>query len=405
MNLKPFSPPFPMMKAFQPILIALLGLQASSPAQDDILLLRPEERQAVDRQTDEFNAALAPALADAARSTVRVWSGKYRLAYGTVVGDGRQILTKWSEVARAPGALRIEAAGEKVLAAKVTGVYPDEDLAIMEIVGETLTPVNWSTEVPPLGGFIAAPQPDGRPAAFGVVSVPERNLRDTDQAFLGVEAAPEFTGPGVKIARVTEDSGAANAGLRPGNIILKLNQRPISGLLELRNALVGVGPGTSVEVLVRVGKEEKTFDVVLGKRPPLPNFLGERLRQMERMGGPIRLGRDSCRRVIQTDMRPKPNHVGGPIGITMARADRTRSFVMPAAAIQELMKTEPVDPATAEIAKADPPPEVRFRRIAGEPRRAPRAEASPERLRQHLDGLQRLRDFMREEMESLERGR
>ena len=92
----------------KPSLIPVLGLvlwQSVAVAQDDIPMLRPEERQAVDTQTDEFNQALTPILKTAAKSTVRVWAGNRRLAYGTVIGDGHKILTKWSEVARAAGNL------------------------------------------------------------------------------------------------------------------------------------------------------------------------------------------------------------------------------------------------------------------------------------------------------------
>ena len=72
-----------MKTSIVPILGVLL-LHGFAAAQDDIPLLRPEERQAVDAQTDEFNHSLAPALTEAAKSTVRVWAGKRRLAYGTV---------------------------------------------------------------------------------------------------------------------------------------------------------------------------------------------------------------------------------------------------------------------------------------------------------------------------------
>lgn len=394
-------------------ILALLALPDAASAQDDILLLRPEERKAVENQTDSFNAALQPALAEAAKSTVRVWSGDRRLAYGTVIGDGRRVLTKWSEVARAPAAIRVEGAGGVVLAAKLTGVYPDEDLAILETTGQTLPPVQWVAETPDLGGFIAAPQPDGRPAAFGVVSVRERNLRDTDQAFLGIEADASFTGPGVKIRSITEQSGAAAAGLIPGDIILKVAERPISGLLELRNALVGRSPGTTVSLLVRAGENEKTMEVLLGNRPALPSFPGDRLRQMERMGGPISRVRDSFSRVIQTDMRPKPDQIGGPvvdlkgrvIGITVARADRTRSFVMPAAAVEELLKTEAKDPAHAQLAMVEQAAQATPGRTMPQRRAAPRPQAGPARLRQHLEEMERLMEFMREEMEGLEQGR
>ena len=117
----------------------------------------------------------------------------------------------------------------------------------------------------------------------------------------------------MKVRKVAPESGAAAAGLKPGSVILKVGERPISGVLELKNALVGVNPGSTVKLLVRSGKNEQKLDVLLGNRPDLPNFPGDRLRQMERMGGPISRVRDSFTRVIQTDMRPPPDQIGGPV--------------------------------------------------------------------------------------------
>jgi serine protease Do len=398
-----------MKKSIVPILGILLA-HGTALAQEDIPLLRPEEKQAVDAQTDEFNDSLKPALTDAAKSTVRVWSGRNRLAYGTVVGDGSRVLTKWSEVARSNGNIRVESSTGEAAPAKVVGVYEDDDIAVLETTGTPLVPVKWSPEGPKLGGFLAAPQPDGRPAAFGVVSVLERNLRETDKAYLGVEADPRFEGPGVRIAGISEDSGASAAGLKPGDIILKVGERPISGLLELKNSLVGISPGSTVKVIARSGGKEKTFDVLLGNRPNLmTNFPGDRLRVMERMGGEISRVRDSFSRAIQTDMRPQPDQIGGPvvdlqgrvIGITIARADRTRSFVMPAAAVQELLKKEPVDPSLVKVGDEEREKLLPMRRRAARGHAVPQ-QADPERMRQHLEEMQRLMDFMRDELESIE---
>jgi S1-C subfamily serine protease len=401
-----------MKKSIIPILGALL-LAGHAAAQDDIPLLRPEERQAVDAQTDEFNQSLAPALTDAARSTVRVWAGKRRLAYGTVVGDGHKVLTKWSEIARASGSLRVESAAGEVLNAKVSGVYQGDDLAVLETTGTALVPVKWSKESPRLGAFLAAPQPDGRPAAFGVVSVLERNLRQTDRAYLGVGGDRMFDGPGVRIGEIYPQSGAEAAGLKPGDIILKVGERPISGVLELQNSLIGINPGSTIALHVRDGGVEKKIDVLLGNRPNLYNPLGGRLRQMERMGGEISRVRDSFPSALQTDMRVRTDQVGGPVvdlqgrvlGITLARADRTRSFIMPAAAVEELLKKDPQDPAQALVRNDDENPELPVRRPV--PRIVPppgnMRPGNPERMRQHLSEMQRLMDFMREEMQDLER--
>jgi serine protease Do len=268
--------------------------------------------------------------------------------------------------------------------------------------------VKWSDDSPALGGFLVASQPNGRPAAFGVVSVMERNLRETDQAFLGVVGAMGFDGPGVKIREVSPESGAAAAGLRAGDVILKVGDRTISGLLELRNSLVGVTPGTTVKLFVRSGGTEKAFDVLLGNRPKFPNYLGDRLAQMERMGGGApSLVRDSFTGVIQSDMYLKPNQIGGPVvdlkgnvvGITMAYAGRTRSFVMPSSAVRELLKKPAQDPSLAQVRQRDEEAALPIRRMAAPGRARP---GSPQRMRRHLEEMQRLMEYMEDEMDSLE---
>lgn len=385
-----------------------LSLVNGLMAQDDIPLLMPEERQAVDSQATEFSEAIAPAIATAAKSTVRVWAGARRIAYGTVIGDGSRILSKWSEVARATGELRVDVSGNEYRQVKLSGVYEDEDLVVMEVIGKPLTPVKWSSETPKLGAFLAAPQPDGRLAAFGVVSVLERNLRDTDLAYLGVIGEPGYTGQGVKIHEIAAGSGAAAAGLKPGNVITKVGNRSISGLLALKNALTGVAPGTTIALLVEANGKADNVNVLLGNRPKLPQFSGDRLAQMERMGGAISEVRDSFTHAIQSDMRPKPNQIGGPVvdlkgevlGITVARADRTRSFIMPATAVVNLLKKEAGNPAIAQVRKPDDEPPLPTGAPAPRGRGAPGGEA---RMRRHLADMQRLMDHLRAEMDGLEK--
>jgi serine protease Do len=393
-------------------IVILLGclLPGWLPAQQDIPLLRPEEREAVDAQANEFNKALEPILATAAKSTVRVWSGKRRLAYGTVIGDGRQVLTKYSELSRARGDLVVESGDGKARAAQVTGVYQADDLAVLTIDGEPLPPVQWFNESPKLGSFLTAVQPGGKPAAFGVVSVLQRNLRETDKAYLGVLGEIGYRGPGVKVQEVKEDSGAAAADLRAGDLIMKVNGRAISGSLELRNAISGLEPGAKVTMEVTRNDREMTLDIVLGNRPNLPQFPGARLQAMEQMGTKTSLVRNSFSNVIQSDMRPNPDQIGGPvvdlqgrvIGITMARADRTRSFVMPSEAVRGLIATKPLDPALAKSAPLEQPGAMTLplrQRGQMPPGIVP---ADPDRLRRHVEDMQRLMDRMREEMEQLE---
>jgi serine protease Do len=291
--------------------------------------------------------------------------------------------------------------------AKITGVYEEEDLAILEINGEALRPIRWSNEKPALGAFLVAPQPDGRSAAFGVVSVLERNLRETDLAFLGIVSDLEHKGQGVKVSEAQPNTGAAAAGLKEGDIVLMVKERPISGLMELKSALTGTKPGETVPLRVRTNGGEKTISVTLSKRPELPKIYNPRLEQMERMGGKISRIRDSFTQVLQSDMRPSPDQIGGPvvdlegrvIGITVARADRTRSFIMPSAAVVKMLANTPKDPSIAKV--REPEKQVIARAPKSDAPQPPKAP-SPQRMREHLSEMERLMEFMREEMRSLQ---
>jgi serine protease Do len=389
--------------------IVASALANAAFADDEVPLLLPEERRAVEVQSDEFSEAIKPALADAAKSTVRVWAGSRRVAYGTVVGDGTKILSKWSEVAAGKGKLRVDVAGSEYREVTLAGVYQDEDLVLLNVDGPALKPVSWSFDAPKIGAFLAAPQPDGKLAAFGVVSVLERNLRDTDKAFLGVRGDSEYKGQGVKIWTVEEKSGAFAAGLEAGDVILKVGDRPISGMLELKNALSGVAPGSTVDFLIQSEGRAETVKVVLGNRTAdMAQNGGQRLQIMERMGGALSQVRGAFTHAVQTDMRPKPNQIGGPVvdlkgrvlGVTLARADRTRSFVMPAAAVDALLKKPAQDPSTAQVRSEELQTSVPLRGNAGP--RGQRIPGGEDGMRRHLSDMRRLMEHMREEMDSLE---
>jgi PDZ domain len=415
------------MKRFLCLLLALATpCLAREKEQEEPPLILPEEREAVAAQTEEFNAALAPILATAAKSTVSLWSGDDRLAYGTVIGDGTKLLSKWSELAEAGNELRIRASGNQFRSVRITGVYQDEDLAVLEIDGSPLTPISWTMEPPKLGSFLATPQPGGRLAAYGVVSVLERNLRTTDKAFLGVGGDIEYKGRGVRVRTLTKGSGATKAGLQVGDIILKVRDREISGTRELQNSLIGLAPGTSVPLLVESAGKTRTVDVPLMNRPKMyEQFHGERLEMMERMGSELSTIRDSFSHAVQTDMRPQPNQIGGPIvdlkgnaiGLTLARADRTRSFYMPAAAIAALLKTEATNPAFAKVRDVEKEQQEQLAALQAESQgpetEGPRARPNllpkgkpttitEEQMMRHISDLQRLMEHLQDEVETLE---
>ncbi len=391
-------------------------MAAAQSGRDDIPLLSPEEKDTVARQTQDLFKTTAPLVREAAKSTVWVYQGNRQAALGTVINDGGEVLTKWSEAVAGRGNLNVVTMDGTAHPATIHGVYEKEDLAVLKLDGNIhLPPIKWSTaEEPGLGRFLIAAAPGPDPTGFGVVSVAARDLRDTDQAFLGVMAEPSFSGPGAKVAKIEENSGAKRAGLRAGDIIISVGGRKVSGFLEMRNALTGRKPDETISLLYTRDGKESMAEVILGHRPELPKFFGDRLETMERMGGPINeIVRDGFSHVIQTDMALPPNKAGGPVadlqgnavGLAIARAGRTRSFVIPAATIHALLKTPTSDPAVAEKSLAARLGDSRMKPFGGAmlPMELPQMdENTAGRIRSQLEQMQRMMQEMQEEMGRLE---
>jgi serine protease Do len=414
------------MKAGTLVLLAqavLLGGAHAQRGEPEVPLMRPEEAEAVQRQTIEFFDAIRPASQSVVQSTVWVWTdttgrGKRPVVFGTVVGDGTKVLTKWSEIAMARGPIQVVGGDGKTAKATVEGVYQDEDLALLSLEGARYRPVDLSNvAAPKLGSFLIAASPDDTPASVGVVAVEARSLREKDQAFLGVRLDPEHSGTGVRILGVEEASGALDAGLKEGDVILSVGERAVNSLIEMRTALAGFGPGERVAIrYLRDGAEAKVEAELKEKSESYQQVPGDRLRQMERMGTTLSLVRSGFPSAIQTDMQLERDHCGGPVvdldgkfaGVTIARADRTRSFIIPTRAIVDLLATRPVTPEAAQDALAQQreqrqqvgqaaapqgqPPRQRV--IPVEPKRA-------ENLRRHLEDMERLMERMRAEMEGI----
>jgi serine protease Do len=71
---------------------------------------------------------------------------------------------------------------------------------------------------------------------------------------------------GVKIAAVLADGGANNAGLKPGDIIKKLNNVKISKFSELRGQLTAMRPGEYLDIIISRNGKLLTKKVKLSKK-------------------------------------------------------------------------------------------------------------------------------------------
>lgn len=414
----------PMMKLGPLVVVVQATLMTGifGQGRGEAPLIRPEEKLAVQKQTVEFFDAIRPVSQTAVASTVWVWAdtgrGKRPVVFGTVIGDGSKVLTKWSEIAMARGRIQVVGGDGTTAEATVQGVYQDEDLALLRLEGAQFRPVVFSDAEPPgVGRFLIAASPDETPACVGVVAVEERSLRDEDRGFLGVRLDDEHTGKGVRILGVEEGSGAGAAGLREGDIILSIGDREIGSLWEMKTTLADYGPGDSLKIRYVRDAVEAGVEAKLGERSEnYPQFPSSQLRQMKSMGTVPSLVSDGFPSVIQSDMQLQRDHCGGPVldldgkvvGISIAREDRTSSFIIPSRAIRSLLLRDPLTMEEAreviaeqrrdrrELARQEAPDEGQ-----GAPRAMPIEPGSAERLRRHMEDMERLMERMRDEMESI----
>lgn len=77
------------------------------------------------------------------------------------------------------------------------------------------------------------------------------------------------TGPNTSLAidRLEPNQGAAKSGLRPGDIIVRVNNLHPQQTQEVINHVVTFRPGSVIEVEVDRSGERKVFRVKLGVRP------------------------------------------------------------------------------------------------------------------------------------------
>jgi putative serine protease PepD len=129
---------------------------------------------------------------------------------------------------------------------------------------------------------VASASADGQSGSIGVgFAIPSDQVRKTAEQLIangkathpvvGVLIDTTYTGEGVKIAErpqsgsapVTKGGPADKAGLRPGEVILRFDGRPVTDPDEFVVAVRARSVGQEVELTVRRGKAERTVKMTL----------------------------------------------------------------------------------------------------------------------------------------------
>jgi S1-C subfamily serine protease len=117
-----------------------------------------------------------------------------------------------------------------------------------------------------LGLFLAAPLLDAQPP-------------DRARASLGITIDMTRRGPdqrGVVVSDIAPDGPAAKAGIRSGDVILKVEGKDVNDFDAVANAVANHKPGDKLDVEVRREGKDQKLSVTLGERPLLPRPAVER---------------------------------------------------------------------------------------------------------------------------------
>jgi serine protease Do len=290
----------------------------------------------------EVVAAFEPQRMVLQTSSAIILDGRKEKACGVVISPEGHILTKASEV------LEIKSIGVTVdqtsyKDAKVLMIDPTWDVALLKIEATGLVPVNFApTSAVPQGSWVVANGATTRTTRrqlAGIVSAKIREIPAAGGAALGVVLNAKSKA--LEVDEVNEKSGAKEAGLQKGDVILAIEGTKVSKVEDIGKALKDHKAGTVVKVTYRREGKAITIDVRLSVRGEM---FTEQVSRNDQMSGDYSPRRSGFPRVMQTDILGNRSVQGGPlldlegrcIGMNIARANRAESFAIPVEDLKEV---------------------------------------------------------------------
>lgn len=275
-------------------------------------------------------------------SSAVIADGRKEAAYGVVISPNGHILTKASEVLEVKS-LVVTVDKTVFKDAKILMIDPTWDVALLKVDAQGLIPVSYApTSELPQGTWVVANGATSRTvrrALAGIISAKPREIPAAGGAALGVILKAKAKT--LEISEVNEKSGAKEAGLMKGDVILSIDGTRVRKIEDVGAALKDKKAGSVVKLVYRRDKVETTVDVRLAVRGEM---FTEQESRNDQMSGDFSPRRSGFPRVIQDDILGSRKVQGGPlldldgrcVGMNIARANRAESFAIPVEDLQEL---------------------------------------------------------------------
>lgn len=275
-------------------------------------------------------------------SSAVMLDGRKEVGYGVVVSADGHILTKASEVAEVKS-LSVTVDQTNYPQAKIVVVDRVWDVALIKIEASGLVPVVYAgTSEVPQGSWVVAngaTTRTNRRALAGIISAKIREIPAAGGAALGVTLNSKAKL--LEIDEVNEKSGAKEAGLQKGDVILTIEGKKVGKIEEIGEILKDRKEGSTVKVTYRRKKEEITVDVRLAARNEM---FTDQMTRNDQMSGDYSIRRSGFPRVMQHDILGSRQVEGGPlldlegrcIGMNIARANRAENYSIPVEDLKEI---------------------------------------------------------------------
>jgi S1-C subfamily serine protease len=288
------------------------------------------------RDCTEVKAAFRKVIAGAGKCVIQIKCDGKDTVLGTIVGPDGWVLTKASEL---KGRVVCRLRDGRDLDARIVGMDPRFDLAVLKIDATDLPKIIWNLKKPAVGQWVATPGLKEDPLAVGVVSVVQRRI-PPPRGSLGVVLV-EGDG-GVKLKTVLPKGPADKAGLKANDVITHVDGKPTKTPMELVAVLKQRRPGQVVKLTVKRGDKTLNVSVTLMK---LVTPATRKRDLLNRTGGGISKRHDDFPVVLQHDTVLRPADCGSPLvdldgkalGVNIARGGRTETYCVPAGALVVLM--------------------------------------------------------------------
>ena len=295
-------------------------------------------------------------------SSAVILDGRKESGYGVVISPDGYILTKASEISelKKPAVTVDRTKYEDV---RILAVDPAWDVALLKIEAAGLVPVVYApTSDVPQGTWVVAngaTTRTNRRALAGIISAKIREIPASGGAALGVVLKADSKV--LEIEEVNEKSGARDAGLQKGDVIVSIEGKPVKKIEEIAEILKDRKAGSTVKITLRRSGKEITAEVRLAAKSEL---FTDMMNRNDMMSGAFSKRRSGFPRVMQHDILGSSTIVGGPLldlegrclGMNIARANRAESFAIPVEDLKALAERLLEQAAKAPSGKMPEPP-------------------------------------------------